>query len=332
MKIHKQLYLTKIIKEIPMDTVKTKSEVLFLYESIYSIPNGDPFTGEQRYDEETKKILISDVRIKRFIRDYLLETGHEIYVWSDISQAQGKESGAAARMKSLKDKFKNKNDVKTDSKIDAKKVLQKCIDVRLFGGISTEKEDAVNLTGPVQFALLNPSLNAVELRMHQNTSVFVSSVEKSRGAIGTTTVVPYSINQIHGWINPFSAKHTNLTDDDVKLMFKALWESINSANTRTKSNQNSLLLLQIVYKEPTKKLYGLDRLIQIEPKDSKQSEQLRSTDDFDFNFTKLIDATQKNIVDKVMYYTDVDYLESQFKSQGKYEKLNFDFSVSTLEK
>lgn len=44
-----------------------KSEILFLYETSYNIPNGDPFTGEQRYDEETKKILVSDVRIKRLI-------------------------------------------------------------------------------------------------------------------------------------------------------------------------------------------------------------------------------------------------------------------------
>ena len=53
------------------ETALQKSEIIFLYESTYSIPNGDPFTGEQRYDEETKKILVSDVRIKRFIRDYL---------------------------------------------------------------------------------------------------------------------------------------------------------------------------------------------------------------------------------------------------------------------
>lgn len=35
-----------------------KSEILFLYETSYNIPNGDPFTGEQRYDEETKKSLL----------------------------------------------------------------------------------------------------------------------------------------------------------------------------------------------------------------------------------------------------------------------------------
>jgi CRISPR-associated protein Csh2 len=55
------------------NTINQKSEILFLYESTYSIPNGDPFTGEQRYDEETKKILVSDVRIKRFIRNHLEE-------------------------------------------------------------------------------------------------------------------------------------------------------------------------------------------------------------------------------------------------------------------
>lgn len=58
-----------------------KSEILFLYETSYNIPNGDPFTGEQRYDEETKKILVSDVRIKRFVRTYLEDIEHEhIYV------------------------------------------------------------------------------------------------------------------------------------------------------------------------------------------------------------------------------------------------------------
>lgn len=59
-----------------------KSEILFLYETSYNVPNGDPFTGEQRYDDETKKILVSDVRIKRFIRTYLEEVnGSHICEW-----------------------------------------------------------------------------------------------------------------------------------------------------------------------------------------------------------------------------------------------------------
>jgi CRISPR-associated protein Csh2 len=307
-----------------------KAEILFLYESIYSIPNGDPFTGEQRYDEETKKALVSDVRIKRFIRDYLLEqpqNQYEIYVWNDISQAEGRESGSAARMKALKNKFGKDDSVKVKNgtgapTIDALKLLQKCIDVRLFGGISTEAADAVNLTGPVQFALLNPSLNEVELRMHQNTSVFVSSAEKSRGAIGTTTVVPYSVNQIHGWINPYSARHTGLTEADIEVMFKALWESVNSANTRTKSNQTSLLLLQIVYTDPAKKLYGVDRLIKLMPKDNKGGEQLRSIEDFEFDFSRLIDVVGSGSVREVRYYCDIKKIEDKIMEGGdKFKKI-----------
>ncbi len=309
-----------------------KSEILFLYESTYSIPNGDPFTGEQRYDEETKKVLVSDVRIKRFIRDYMFNNGKVIYVVNDTSKEESGDSGAAARFRSLREKYKSLN--------KTAEILKECIDVRLFGGILTLKDSEakkiqpkidkghVNITGPVQFALLNPSLNEVDLRMHQNTSVFASSVEKSQGAIGTTTVVPYAVNQIHGWVNPYSAKHTDLTNSDVNMMFQALWESINCANTRSKSNQNSLLLFQIIYSEPTKKLYGLDRLIKISSNDNKRGEQLRSIDDFDFDFSKLIDAVKSNIVTEVRYYCEFKDIENQItsalgKDNNKFKKMNF---------
>ena len=311
-----------------------KSEILFFYETTYSTPNGDPFTGEQRYDEETKKILVSDVRIKRFIRDYFLEIGgHEIYVFNDRSSVSEGEkmSGAAARVKSLKEKYKEDVSVLVETKKgkkepDALKVMQKCIDVRLFGGISTEEGDAVNLTGPVQFALLNPSLNSVDLRIHQNTSVFSSSVEKSRGAIGTTTVVPYALNQIHGWINPYSAVHTGLTESDIQLMFQALWNSINNANTRTKQNQNSLLLLQVVYSEPNKKIYRLDKLIKLNSKKATE-EQIRSIEDYTLDFSEFKEVVSKDIVKEVRYYTESEEIEKQFQSINKFKPFNSDFSI-----
>lgn len=315
--------MSKEAQTLPVD----KSEILFLYESSYSIPNGDPFTGEQRYDEETKKILVSDVRMKRYVRDHLLslKNGHEIYVVSDLSAvAAGKKmSGAAARINALRDKYKNdKSIVGKDKEVDILKLMQKCIDVRLFGGISTEVGDAVNLTGPVQFALLNPSLNSVDLRMHQNTSVFISSTEKTRGAIGTTTVVPYALNQIHGWINPYSAVSTGLTKGDVETMLKALWDSVNNANTRTKANQNSLLLLQIIYAYPTKKLYYLDKLISLTTS-TKATQEIREFADYTLDFSKLKEAVNSDKVREVRYHTEnprlkqiVQTLGSKFKEMG----------------
>jgi len=307
-----------------MSTITEKSELLFLYESTYSIPNGDPFTGEQRYDEETKKVLVSDVRIKRFIRDFLISQGEEVFVWNDQSMIEGKESGAAARVKALKEKDKYKSDEslykkdktgKVTKEFDTLKLLQKCIDVRLFGGISTEEGDSVNLTGAVQFALLNPSLNEVDMRLHQNTSVFVSKGGNKQGAIGTTTIVPYSLLQIHGWVNPRSGKKTGLTDTDLNTLQNALWHSINDANTRTKSNQSSVLLIQIVYSEEYGKVYGVDRLVKINPKGNKRGEQLRSMEDFDLDFSKLLEIASSDKVKEVRYFTEIESIKSVLKGE-----------------
>lgn len=295
-----------------MSTLQEKSEIIFLYESKYSMPNGDPFTGEQRYDEETKKVLVSDVRVKRFIRDYLHNMGETIYVINDKEQMEGTESGAAARVKSLRKEFSEELAEAGLKKDDGLFLLTKCIDVRLFGGISTEKNAAVNLTGPVQFALLNPSLNAVDLRMHQNTSVFSSDVSKSGGAIGTTSVVPYSLNQIHGWINPFAAELSKLTTEDVTTMLKALWASINNANTRSKSNQSSLLLLQLVYENKTDKIYGTDKLISYTSE--KRDEQFRDVSDVHFNFDLLTDALGSEKVKEVRYYTESKLIKEKVSS------------------
>jgi CRISPR-associated protein Csh2 len=309
--------------------INHKSEIIFLYETTYNIPNGDPFTGEQRYDEETKKILVSDVRMKRFIRDYLASNGEIIYVVSDKTHAEGSESGSAARLKTLQNKiFKSELDtVKTEKKkgfSPALFVMKRCIDVRLFGGISTAKGDAVNLTGPVQFSLLNPSLNKVNLRMHQNTSVFSSSAEKSQGAIGTTTLVPYSLVQIHGWLNPTVASQTDMSEEDLKAMFEALWYGTSgegSSHSRTKIGQNSVLLLEVVYAQNNKKLYGLDRLIQLNSESGKKQEEIRSMDDYELDLEKLLKIAASEKVDHIKYYTEISGIEQKFQNNGKFKKL-----------
>jgi len=305
-----------------------KSEILFLYESTFSMPNGDPFTGEQRYDEETKRILVSDVRIKRFIRDYFAESGQPIYVANP--DPENKLTGGQ-RFKMLYEKREDKNLTPRDFALSL-------IDVRLFGAVipiqkekgkkkseekKAEEDDenvaAFNLTGAVQFALLNPSLNKMDLRMHQNTSVLISDVGNKQGAIGTTTVVPYSLNQIHGWINPFSANHTGLTETDVKGMLKALWQSVNNANTRTKSNQNSLLLIQIVYADPNKKLYGVDRLIKLQTE--KRDEQIRSSEDYRLDFSALKEIADSDKVSAVNFYTEKTDWRKELSSTPKFSEM-----------
>lgn len=298
-----------------------KSEILFLYETSYNIPNGDPFTGEQRYDEETKKILVSDVRIKRFIRTYLEDIeGEHIYV-SEKTGAGKTDSKGVLTYIAQNEKWN------PCQKTDIAEIMKGLIDVRLFGGISTltneetkkikvNKNECTNghvqFTGPVQFAALNPSLNRVNLKMHQNTSHFTSKGDKAQGAIATTTLVPYSVVQIHGWINPTVAKSTDLKEDDLKKMFKALWYGTGgegSSFSRSKVGQDSLLLLIIDYKENFDKLYGIDRTIKLEPNKGMKDEQIRSMDDYALDFTKLKELAKNDKIEKIRFYTEIDKIK-----------------------
>lgn len=306
-----------------------KSEILFLYETSYNIPNGDPFTGEQRYDEETKKILVSDVRIKRFIRTYLEDVKNlSIYV----SEKTG--AGKTDSKNVLKWLAENRNEKQSN---DIGEILKQLIDVRLFGGISTlddklkiKDKDYINghvqFTGPVQFALLNPSLNEVDLRMHQNTTHFTSNESNAQGSIGTTTLVPYSLIQIHGWVNPKVAETTGLSSTDLEQMYEGLWYGTSgegSSFSRSKVGQNSVLLVEIVYAESNKKIYGADRLISIKPKNGKKGETIRSMDDYDFDFTKLIALQNDDRIAKVRYYTEIPEIEKELnpKKNTKFEKM-----------
>jgi len=311
-----------------MENQLKKSEILFLYETSYNIPNGDPFTGEQRYDEETKKILVSDVRIKRYVRTYFEEKGLPIYVSEKTGAGKTDSKGVLTWI------AQNRNEKKLTN---IGEILKEQLDVRLFGGISTLDDKVklkingkdveftnghVQFTGPVQFALLNPSLNEVSLRMHQNTTHFTSKAENIQGSIGTTTLVPYSLVQIHGWVNPKIAEKTGMTVEDLKLMYEGLWYGTGgegSSHSRSKIGQNALLLLEIEYNKNNQKLYGVDRLINLKYRDNKKGEQLRSMDDYDFDFTKLIGVNNMEKVAKIKFYTEIESIKSELAGKFKFE-------------
>ena len=315
-----------------MSTQINKSEILFLYETSYNVPNGDPFTGEQRYDEETKKILVSDVRMKRYIRTYLEEIKNlPIYVSEKTGAGKTDAKGVLTWI------AKNRND---QNLTDIGEILKEQIDVRLFGGISTlqdadtqkikvNKKQCTNghvqFTGPVQFALLNPSLNKVNLRMHQNTTHFTSAADKTQGSIGTTTLVPYSIIQIHGWINSKVAEETSMTPEDLKFMYEGLWYGTSgdgSSHSRSKIGQNSILLLEIVYAQSNQKIYEVDRLIKLTPKDGKAAEQIRSMDDYTLEFDKLIKIANTDKVKEVKFYTEIASIKTKLSGNKKIKEMS----------
>lgn len=278
------------------EVIKNRREYLFLYDVSFANPNGDPNDeNKPRIDEETGKNIVTDVRLKRTIRDYLKDfEGLEIFV-KEISDEKGNIQDAKARAKD----FENKPE----------KILKECIDVRLFGGtipITTgkSKDSSITYTGPVQFNM-GQSLHRVKLEFIKGTGAFASGSGKEQKTFREEWILPYSLIAFHGVANENAATDTGLTDKDLAYLRKAMWEGTKNLITRSKNEQLPRLLIEIVYKDDVHSHTGeLHRYIKIES--DKNDEELRSTDDFVLNIDKLLEVLEKETdkIEKVLYKKD----------------------------
>jgi CRISPR-associated protein Csh2 len=115
-----------------------------------------------------------------------------------------------------------------------------------------------------------------------------------------------------------------MSTEDLKLMYEGLWYGTSgegSSHSRSKIGQDSVLLLEIDYKEANQKIYGVDHLIKMEPKDDKKEVEFRSMGDYDFDFSKLIEAAKSEKIEKIKYYTELDIIINKLKNIDKFEAL-----------
>jgi len=308
-----------------MSILKNRHEILFLYEVVNANPNGDPMDENRpRYDDETGKIFVRDARIKRTIRDTLQEMGEEIFI-----REERKEDGTLETKEGLFEKYDK----------DINKVLEKCIDIRLFGGTFALKTGSFSLTGPVQFAY-GTSLHRVKILEVQGTSVLPSSDEKGKGKKQGTMMfdyrVAYALIGVYGVANQKTAKETNLTGEDFEKMLKALWIGHRGGSvliTGSKLGHKSLMLLDIVHTEDSLDLIGsLDRYVKIKLNaEINDEEAIRSPKDYILDISELGEKVKalkgRNRLEKVRYILDEDLrvepsIEKAFEGI-KLEKLEF---------
>lgn len=284
-------------------------DFLFIYSGVFCQPNGDPATKEQRVDTATGEILVSDVRIKRYIRDFLSEYAKKnIYMLYDqetkdfATKNVKDESGSGARILFLRDKLKV-----TD-------VLAECIDARLFGAVSTIKKDNQQVTGAVQINTLNASMHTLKTIDVSNTTVFPSSVKNNQGSIGMMNLVPYFVQLINGQVNGRTAEINKVTTEDIAAMYGAMWLSLSNQSSRSKQGQRPILLVDIEYNLPTR-LTSTRSLVNFSHSASSAS-ALRENTPQEFDITKLLALQSVGTVAKVNYYTEDETLAAQLKQGG----------------
>ena len=312
------------------EPITKRREYLFLYDVSYANPNGDPNDeNKPRIDEETGKNIITDVRLKRTIWDYLKDyEGLEIFV-REIEEEDGTIQDAKARardfLKNVED-LENKS-LKEQKQIIADNILKQCIDVRLFGAtipvdLKVKKKNvssSITFTGPVQFEM-GQSLHRVKLEYIKGTGAFASEKGKEQKTFREEWVLPYSLIAFHGVANEVSAKSTGLTDEDLEYLKKGMWHGTKNLITRSKAGQMPRLLIEIVYKEGVHSHIGeLHRFVKLETE--KADEEIRSPEDYILNIDRLLEAIEeeKDKIEKVLFKKD------------KNLKLNRDLAIEGIE-
>jgi len=308
-------------------TLSSRREFLFLYDIKMGNPNGDP-------DENRPRVLpdgthyVTDVRLKRFVRDYLKTQGKEILVDS----VEGKTTNLTGRVAAYLQMTKLS---KCEGVELVQILLEAFIDARLFGSsFAFKKQDdwepktePKTLTGAVQIQHGEVKHKAQEVDIH-GTSVFGSAEEKTQGTFTTYFGLRYALIAFHGVANEHSAKLSRMTDDDYDTLLDAMWNGIRAAgNTRTKRGQVPRLLVSMTYNPGIEFQFGnLMDYVSLKPANGKPEKEWANPDDYRIDLTKLSDRIRPHSdkIQSVTYCVSPDVAVLPADVTAKWTNLNFD--------
>ena len=210
-----------------------RREFVFVYSVKDANPNGDPLNANHpRCDAETGQILVSDVRIKRTIRDQWLREGLDVFV-----------DGEAKTLKSRVEELKEKFGVKT-----GREALACCLDTRVFGvTFALENKESFSWTGPVQFKW-GRTLHRAKAELVQGTAAFASKDDSEQRSFRNEYIVPFALLGVYGIANQYPSRETGATEEDIDKISEGLWSGTINLITRSKIGHTPRLLLEITYK------------------------------------------------------------------------------------
>ncbi|WP_200897839.1 CRISPR-associated protein [Heyndrickxia coagulans] len=287
-------------------------ELLFIKSVKDGIPNRDPLNDSDArriFPEEDGRISLSDVSIKRDVRDFVIDyqadggPDQKNYVFV---QEKFNEKGKLLGRGSLAEWIAKAVGKEKEGKTDMKSVLLKhSFDVRTFGVVYSVKPK-FNLTGPVQFGWAH-SMHPVDSQYVQGTVVMPSTDSKgdeegkTQGTIWTSYTVPFAVFAMPGIINAKNAEHSQMTEEDQELLLRALWQSTQHRQARGRGQQQPLVLIHIEYIDPFYRIGYLEDLVSLKPDEETWRNEGRrpsSLRDVSIDMTELlktIDAQQEKV-------------------------------------
>ncbi len=254
--------------------------------------NGDMINDNRpRQDERTRALEISDVRIKRYARDEMVNRGMKVFV-QPTKNNKGQFidcKGVAAKV--IKDEKIKENELE-------KKLKESYIDVKLFGAVVTKPK--FSITGPLQ-VMWSRSVHEAEIKFAQGTSVFTSKAAAQQGTIWSKYFTPYALFKTYMVYNDMTAKRQDIevTEKDIEDFKELLLSGIKNYRSTSK-NQMPRLLVEVIYN----KNYIDGELDYIRVKHDLTDLELRNIEEFEFDLEPLAKyyETRKNLIEKINIY------------------------------
>ena len=264
--------------------IQNRYDFIYLFDVQDGNPNGDPDAGNlPRIDFETGQGLVTDVCLKRKVRNYVQTKVGE----DQLNQIFVKEGAVlndeikkAYKALDLKPKEKGKE---SDNKDKARQYMcEHYYDIRTFGAVMSTGYNAGQVRGAVQLTFAR-SIDPVVTSEHTVTRMAVTDEEdkdKER-TMGRKSTVPYGLYRAHGFISAALARETTFSEDDLALLWEALKNMFDLDRSAARGLMAAHRLIVFKHKDdlgnaPAHKLF---ELVKVEAKDP--SRPARSFSDYE---------------------------------------------------
>lgn len=213
------------------DSIKNRYDFVFLFDVKDGNPNGDPDQANlPRVDAENQEGLVTDVCIKRKVRNYVQLKKSEIGEGGNYRPEKGFD--IFIKQGSILNNLINAAAGDTPQKRQGS-ICKDYFDVRTFGAVlSTGEKGAGTVRGPVQFTF-SRSEDRIYQAEHSITRCAVTTEKEAKAqekrenasTFGRKSTIPYALYRMHGFISAIDAQKTGFSEQDLEL----LWDALNNA-------------------------------------------------------------------------------------------------------
>lgn len=230
-----------------MSVIHNRYEFVYLFDVENGNPNGDPDAGNlPRIDPETMHGLVTDVCLKRKIRNYVMITKEEqnryrIYVKEKAVLNNFNVEAYKAKNIPVSNKLPKE---KKKAEELTKWMCENFFDIRTFGAVMTTEVNCGQVTGPVQlnFAKSIEPVVPTEMSITRMAVTNERDLEKER-TMGRKTYIPYGLYRTEGYISVPFAEKSGFTEEDLSLLWDALINMFDHDHSAARGKMNARRLL-----------------------------------------------------------------------------------------